>query len=103
MMNFLECEDRVHYDPLTLLPALVISAEDTAYYGKLRDFIPRRVLPFDYRFKLLYWLHGASLTCIFHSKLTRNLQGGIICKVYFVAFYFIHRLVALGFADYGAV
>lgn len=52
-MDFLEREDRVHYDPLTLLPTLFVSAEDTAYNSQLRDFIPRRVLPFDYCFKLI--------------------------------------------------
>ena len=102
-MDFLKRKDRVRYDPLTLLPALFMSAEDTAYYGQLRDFIPRRMLLFDYRFKLLYWLHVASLTCIFQMKLTRNLQSGIICKVYFAVFYFIHRLVALGLARFGVV
>ena len=63
-MDFLEREDRVRSDPLTLRPTLVVSAEDTAYYGQLRDFIPRRVLPFDYCFKLLYGFRVASLVRI---------------------------------------
>ena len=77
-MNFLEREDRMRRDPITLRPALVVSAEDTAYYTELRDFIPRRVLPFDYCFKLLYGFHVASLTAFKHAKLTGCLQSAII-------------------------
>ncbi len=44
-------------DPLSLLPALVVIAGNMPYNSQLRDFIPRRVLPFDYCFKLLYWFH----------------------------------------------